>query len=96
MGSLDVKDLLVSITLDGGWVVVVPLEGDVGASSNVDEVRGSLATVANHSSGGDVQDGVVAVGGDLDTLGDILAIDDEGLEGGVASNELGSSKSESN
>lgn len=87
---------LVGVTLNGGGVVVVPLEGDVGTSLVLDEVGAHLTAVADHGGGGDIQDGVVAVGGDLDTLGDILAVNDEGLEGGVGRDGVGSSQSESN
>jgi hypothetical protein len=90
------SDRLVSITRAGLRVVVVPLEGDVGASSNVDKVGGGLAAVADHGSGGDIEDGVVAVGRRLDSevLSLVLSVDDDGLEGGVASDELGSGESE--
>ena len=81
-----------------GAVVVVPLDLDLGASGNLDEVGGLSSTVADHGLGGDIEDGVVGVGRGLDTLvlASILAVNDEGLESGVAVGELGSGESESN
>jgi hypothetical protein len=90
------RDGLISITGTGLWVVVVPLEGNVGASLDVDKVGGGLAAVAVHGSGGDIEDWVVAVGRRLDTkvLSLILAVHDDRLEGSVASNKVGSGQSE--
>ena len=87
---------LVTVT-SGNGVVVVPLHADLGASSNLDLVSGSLATVADHGSGGDIEDGVVAVGRSLDgeVLTLVLAVNDEALEGGVRSSEVGSSQDDS-
>ena len=84
---------LVLVTRLDRTVVVVPLEGDLGAGLGLDEVGGSLTTIADHSSGGNIEDRVVAVGWGLDSkvLAHVLAIDDEGLEGGVRSSELSSS-----
>ena len=89
-------DRVITVT-GGGGVVVVPLHTDLGASSNLDLVGSGLATVANHGSGGDIEDGVVAVGRSLDSemLALVLAVNDEALEGGVRSGKVGSSQDDS-
>jgi hypothetical protein len=76
---------------------VVPLESDIGASSGADEIGGSLTAVAVHHGGGDIEDGVVAVGGGLDSevLALVLAANDERLEGCVGSSQLSSGDSNS-
>ena len=78
-------------------VVVVPLHANSGASGNLDLVGGSLATVADHGSRADIEDGVVAVGGSLNSkvVACILSANDEALEGGVGSGEVGSSQNNS-
>lgn len=78
-------------------VVVMPLEGEGRAGSNLDLVGGGLSVVADHGSGGHISDWVVAVGRSLDSemLTLVLSIDDEALEGCVSSNEVGSSQYES-
>jgi hypothetical protein len=88
---------LILITRSGGRVVMVPLESDVGASGGADEVGGSLTAVTVHQGGGDIEDGVVAVGGGLNSevLALVLAADDEGLEGGVGRSQLSSGNSHS-
>jgi hypothetical protein len=90
------EHILVGVTRGGGGVVVVPLEGDIGASSDLHIVGSGLATVANHGWGGDIEDRVVAIGRSLDSevLALVLTTDDERLEGGVAGNELSGSESE--
>lgn len=76
--------------------VVVPLESDVGAGGDCELGLSRSAAVAVHESRSDILDGVVAVGGCADSIkADLLAINDERLEGGVAVSQLGSSQSES-
>jgi hypothetical protein len=67
------------------------------ASGNGDEVRGRLATVADHGSGGNILDGVVSVGRSLDSevLALVLSVKDEALESSVGSGELGNSQDDS-
>lgn len=78
-------------------VVVVPLEGDLGASGDFEEVGSLSTTIADHGLGGDIEDGVVAVGRGLDSLvlTLVFAVNDERLEGGVAVGKLGSGEGES-
>lgn len=64
---------------------MVPLESDLGASRNLDGVINLGTAVAGHEGGGDILNGVVAVGGcaNSEVLALVLAANDEGLEGGV-------------
>ena len=55
------SDGLISVTRDGGRVVVVPLEGDLGVTGNLKGIGSLGTTVAGHELGGDIQDRVVAV-----------------------------------
>jgi hypothetical protein len=66
------RDGLIAVTGNGGGIAVVPLETDGGTSGNLDLVGGGLATVAHHGGGGDIEDGVVAVGGSLN--GEVMAL----------------------
>lgn len=80
-----------------GALVVVPLEAELRSSSNLESIGGLGATVADHGLGGDIEDGVVAIGGSLDSLATlVLSVKDDALEGGVSSGKLASSESESN
>ena len=91
-------DGLVAVARRGHGVVVVPLEADLRAGRDLDELVFGGAAVADHGRGGDIVDGVVGVGGGLngEVLALVLAVDDDGLEGGVAGDELGRGERESN
>lgn len=80
-----------------GSLVVVPLHADGGASSNLDLVSGGLTAVANHGSGGDIENGVVAVGRLLNSKArtHVLAANDEALESSVRGSEVGNSQDDS-
>lgn len=80
-----------------GALVVVPLHANSGASSDLDLVSGGLATIANHGSGGDIEDGVVAVGWLLNSkvLAHVLSVDNEALESSVRGSEVGNSQDDS-
>ena len=87
------RDRVITVAGRGG-VVVVPLHTDLGASRNRDLVGGGLSAVANHGSRGDIEDGVVAVGRSLDgkVLAHVLSANDEALESGMRSGNVGSSQ----
>ena len=72
---------------------MVPLEGDLGASRDLDSVISLGTAIADHGGGGDIEDGVVAVGGSADSevLALVLAVNDKGLEGGVSRSHTGES-----
>lgn len=78
-------------------IIVVPLHADRGTSSHFDLVCGGLSTIANHGGGCHILDRVVSVRGGLDSkvVALVLSVDDEALEGGVSSNEVGSGQNES-
>lgn len=70
----------------------MPLQSDLLAASDLQRIRSSGTTVANHGSRSDIVDGVVAIRGGANSgmLSLVLAIQHEALESGVAGDELAS------